>query len=203
MSLKSLLAQFLFCIGVLLHLHCIIFITIVVFIARFIFRVNKIVIDGQEQYVFRETQNQQFITDKIKPFHFEQKEGWLTIEPNPINNNETLITVKASVIKPYAWDGCSPKIQLLDLMFGTPDGAISTTTGRPITYYASMVHDILYQFNLEMDGLLKRSDVDKVFFDELKKQNFQLSHSYYFSVRMFGWIYWFFVFRPKGQRFKF
>lgn len=203
MNVRQVLAQFLFLIVVLLHVHCIIFITIIVFIARFVFKVNKVVIDGQEQYVFSESENQYFITNRIKPFKFDQKDGWLRIEPNPSNLEETLITIFASPARPYSWDGCSPKVQLLDLIFGTPDGAISTITGKPITYYASMVHDVLYQFNLEMEEYVNRSDVDKVFLDELKKQHFQLSFSYYNSVRMFGWIYWFFIFRPKGQRFKF
>ena len=47
----------------------------------------------------------------------------------------------------YAWDGCSPKFNILDLfVLGTPDGIRDIETGKAKTYYASLVHDALYQF---------------------------------------------------------
>jgi hypothetical protein len=51
----------------------------------------------------------------------------------------------------YAWDGCSPKLCVWDLLLGTPDGVVDSATKQPKTYYASLVHDALYQF------LLRRS----------------------------------------------
>src|SRR5712691_2897454 len=53
---------------------------------------------------------------------------------------------RITVTQGYAWDGCSPKFCFCDLLFGTPDGVVDTQTGRPKTYYASLVHDALYQF---------------------------------------------------------
>ena len=47
-----------------------------------------------------------------------------------------------TVLKGYAWDGCTPKVCFLDLLVGTPDGAVYEGTGRPKTYYASLVHDV-------------------------------------------------------------
>ena len=58
---------------------------------------------------------------------------------------------KVTVPSSYAWDGCSPKGCLFDFVVGTPDGVVDTGTKRPKTYYASLVHDAMYQFLL--DGL--------------------------------------------------
>ena len=46
----------------------------------------------------------------------------------------------------YAWDGCTPKCCVLDLSIGVPDGVVNADTGKPKTYYASLIHDALYQF---------------------------------------------------------
>ena len=51
-----------------------------------------------------------------------------------------------TVMRAYAWDGCTPKVCILDILLGTPDGAVDSSTGRPKTYYASLVHDALCQF---------------------------------------------------------
>ena len=51
------------------------------------------------------------------------------------------------VKKGYAWDGCSIKWNILDLVIiGTPDGTINIDTMKPKAYYASLVHDALYQY---------------------------------------------------------
>lgn len=49
------------------------------------------------------------------------------------------------VYQGYSWDGNSPKINVFDLFWlGTPDGIV--TKNKPITYYASLIHDVLGQF---------------------------------------------------------
>ena len=53
---------------------------------------------------------------------------------------------KMTVNKRYAWDDCTPKICIFDVLFGTPDGVVDSRTRKPKTYYASLVHDALYQF---------------------------------------------------------
>jgi len=92
------------------------------------------------------------------------------------------------VLKDYAWDGCTPKFCLLDLIFGVPDGVVHERTKRPKTYYASLVHDALYQF-LD-DGLpLSRKEADLCFLRLMQESDFVLSKPYYFAVRCFGGIF--------------
>src|SRR5512145_1657822 len=58
---------------------------------------------------------------------FQDKEGHTRL----IISAGGLFTVTAG----YAWDGCTPKFSLLDLLlFGTPDGVVDKTTGQPKTY---------------------------------------------------------------------
>ena len=60
---------------------------------------------------------------------------WLTLQPNG----------NAIVYKGYSWDGNSPKFNILDFFWlGTPDGI--RHANKPVTYYASLLHDILGQF---------------------------------------------------------
>lgn len=90
-----------------------------------------------------------------------------------------------TVLKSYAWDGCTPKVCFLDLLVGTPDGAVYEGTGRPKTYYASLVHDALYQF-LPDDLPLKRSQCDECFLRLMRRDRFALRYLYYVAVRLFG-----------------
>src|SRR5687767_14262930 len=69
---------------------------------------------------------------------------WLSI------NKKGWITVKCSNKRGYAWDGCSPKVNFLDFLWGTPDGKLDYRTEKSITYYASMIHDVLYQYKKEV-----------------------------------------------------
>lgn len=88
----------------------------------------------------------------------------------------------------YAWDGCTPNFSILGLFFiGTPDGHTYYATGKPITYYASLVHDALYQFR---PVGTTRKDADDLFYEILKKSQFQLAYVYYKAVRIFGRFFW-------------
>ena len=88
----------------------------------------------------------------------------------------------------YAWDGCTPKICLFDLLIGTPDGVIDSRTLQPKTYYASLVHDAMYQFLL--NGLpFKRAQVDRCFVRLLEETGFRLRFLYWFAVRLLGWLF--------------
>lgn len=49
----------------------------------------------------------------------------------------------------YAWDGCSPAVKIFGVWLGTPDGKLGID-GRPQTFYASLVHDVLCQFAKEL-----------------------------------------------------
>ena len=109
-------------------------------------------------------------------FRDERHRLWLEIK------QDGTITVKEG----YAWDGCSPKFNILDLFWvGTPDGAIDE--GKPITYYASLVHDALGQFRKEEEMPFNRKQRDFIFAEMLEGFTFQ--KLYYMAVRIFGSLY--------------
>jgi len=94
-----------------------------------------------------------------------------------------------TVMKGYAWNGCSPKICILDILFGTPDGAVYEPTGKPKTYYASLVHDALYQF-LDVKSPITREQADKCFLQLMEKYEFILGGIYWFAARIVGHLFW-------------
>jgi hypothetical protein len=98
-------------------------------------------------------------------------------------------TGRISVTGGYAWNGCSPKFCFLDLFIGTPDGVVYAVTGRPKTYYASMVHDALYQF-LGADSPFRRPQADACFLRLMADSEFSLRHIYWLAVRALGWLVW-------------
>jgi hypothetical protein len=81
----------------------------------------------------------------------------------------------------YAWNGCNPSLSVLDLFWiGTPEGIVGPdTAGKPITYQASLVHDVLIQFNV-----IPRKEADRIFYKLLKQANFKLAWLYYGVVRV-------------------
>jgi hypothetical protein len=111
---------------------------------------------------------------------FEDKQGVRRLEVR--QNGE--ITVLAG----YAWDGCTPKVCVLDLLIGVPDGVVDSRTKRPRTYYASLVHDVLYQFL--SDGLcIRRKDADRCFLRLMTETKFLWRYPYYWAVRVFGGVF--------------
>ena len=94
----------------------------------------------------------------------------------------------ARVLAGYAWDGCTPKYAVLDLLIGTPDGIPSEITRKPKTYYASLLHDALYQF-LDADLPLSRRQADQVFLEILTRDRFAPRPIYYVAVRVFGGMF--------------
>jgi hypothetical protein len=96
---------------------------------------------------------------------------------------------RITVTRGYAWNGCSPKFCFLDILFGVPDGVVDSDTGRPKTYYASLVHDALYQF--VPDGLpLKQHDADRCFLKLMEATGFRLRRLYFSAVWSIGWLIW-------------
>lgn len=94
---------------------------------------------------------------------------------------------RITVTSGYAWNGCSPKFCLFDILIGTPDGVVHSVTGKPKTYYASLIHDALYQFL--PDGLpLKRSEADRCFLKLMAETGFRPRMLYYIAVSLFGGI---------------
>jgi hypothetical protein len=90
--------------------------------------------------------------------------------------------------KGFAWDGCTPKWVVFDLMIGTPDGATDGSTGKPKTYYASLVHDILYQFAPRDQVTRLQADLEMLY--QMEKTNFKLKKLYYRVIRLFGGKWW-------------
>ena len=92
---------------------------------------------------------------------------------------------KVTVTNGYAWNGCSPKFCFCDILLGTPEGVVDAETEKPKTYYASLVHDALYQFL--PDGLpITRFDADLCFLALMDETDFRPRLSYYLVVRLFG-----------------
>jgi len=135
---------------------------------------------GKNFWLFVTHKDEKFQTD-ILGRDFENE--WIKISP------DGKIIIKGTHVQEngkggYAWDGCSPKFAVLDIVIGTPDGVVDETTEKPKTYNASMVHDALYQFAHQ--AKIKRSESDKLFLKRLK--GFKLKYIYYIAVRIFGWI---------------
>lgn len=89
------------------------------------------------------------------------------------------------ITKGYSWDGCTPKLKIGDLGYiGTPDGSLDLDTGLPLTYYCSLVHDVLYQFKSEHE--ITRLQADVIFLLMLEEVGFSKSRFYFTFVRLFG-----------------
>lgn len=123
----------------------------------------------------------EYIVTNIKGVIYEDPDGWIKLY------EDGTLHICGSNEKGYAWDGCTPKWEVLDLIIGTPDGRLDYFTEEPITYYASMVHDIVYQFKREI-GLSRRT-ADLLFLKILKESGFFWSWLYYFAVRLAGMFY--------------
>ena len=91
----------------------------------------------------------------------------------------------ARVLSGYAWDGCTPKFSIFDILVGTPDGVPNERTKKPKTYYASLVHDVLYQF-LEINPDVPKAAADKIFLELLARDGFAPRYIYYIAVSAFG-----------------
>jgi len=94
---------------------------------------------------------------------------------------------RITVMRGYAWNGCSPKFCVLDILIGTPDGVVHAGTGKPKAYYASLVHDALYQF-LPVAAPVTRRDADRCFLRLLAASDFKPRYVYWLAVRVLGWV---------------
>ena len=101
---------------------------------------------------------------------------WLRITTNGV------ITVKVGE-NGYAWDGCTPKKSVFNLVIlGVPDGHVDHRTMKPFTYYASLIHDALYQY---LDTVpVSKAEIDRLFKTMLG--DFKLRHVYYLFVKHLG-----------------
>lgn len=114
---------------------------------------------------------------RCEGYAFLDKEGRRRLEIHP--NGDLRVLAR------YAWDGCTPKFSIFDILVGTPDGVPNERTKKPKTYYASLVHDVLYQF-LEINPSVPKAKADKIFLELLYRDGFAPRHIYYFFVSIFG-----------------
>ncbi len=120
-------------------------------------------------------------------------------------SKDGLLTIKAR----YEWNGCSFKIEILGMVLGTPEGAIPTDsesetiirilesfnqTGmvskKRKTFYASLIHDSMYQIAEKHSTQMDRRIADKIFLSLLSAYRFRPAKLYYGFVRLFGWLFW-------------
>ena len=127
----------------------------------------------KKDYLYKST-----VTDR----EFENE--WFSLD------KDGTVIVKGSNGKGYAWDGCSPKIKIKDVYFGIPEGVLNFQTGKSKTYYASLIHDVFYQFSREIKSFINRKEIDMEFYNILKSDKFRFAKLYYTCVRLFGWLFW-------------
>lgn len=120
----------------------------------------------------------------IKDRQFENE--WFRLDP------DGTITIKGTNKRGYAWDGCSPKMKIGDVYFGTSEGVLNYDTRQSKTYYASLIHDVFYQFNKDIRSFVRRSEIDREFYLILKRDGFRFAKLYHWVVRVFGWYWWYF-----------
>jgi len=117
-------------------------------------------------------------------YKFKLEEDFV-IHVNVLDAEHPYVSIKDDVMTisaGYAWDGCTPKQSILGLwLVGTPDGHVDYRTNKQKCYYASLVHDALYQYELGT-----RKHADRLFRQMLKDVGFQLASVYYYAVRWFA-----------------
>ena len=122
------------------------------------------------------------------PANFSTGQGCAFVDQNGIRRLEIHPNGDAVVLAGYAWDGCTPKLAIWDIMIGTPDGIPNMQTQRPKAYYASLMHDVFYQF-LDNQLPLSRSSIDQIFLEILERDDFAPRNIYYIAVRLFGGLF--------------
>ena len=132
-------------------------------------------------YIYLLTEDYTYMTS-ITGCEFENE--WMKL------SNDGILLIKGTNEEGYAWDGCSMKFKFLDIYLGTPEGVLNRVTQKSKTYFATLVHDVLYQFSDDIKASVKRKEVDEVFYRILKRDDFKLARLYYGAVRAFGWIWW-------------
>lgn len=105
------------------------------------------------------------------------------------------------MVKGYVWDGAT----------GVPDGPnlppeekvpVKSSTGKvPITWIASLIHDIGYEYMDESGFPYTREEIDKFLYVLLKKCDFKYPRLYWRGVRIIGgawhWIRGIFIKRIR------
>lgn len=92
-----------------------------------------------------------------------------------------------TIFKGYGWDGCSPKIRIGSVVLGVWDGPPDPSNkGLPLTWEASLVHDLLCQFEKHPQMFMTRKMIDDEFKKILIQKKFAKAERYYLAVRWLG-----------------
>ena len=113
-----------------------------------------------------------------QPLSFRDRDGreWLVLYPSG----------RAVIRAGYAWDRCTPKFSLFDIVLGVPDGIPNELTRKPKAHHASLVHDADYQFLDLSEFPVSRRGADQAFLDLLDRDAFAPRYLYWAVVRVFG-----------------
>ncbi|MDX2195561.1 MAG: DUF1353 domain-containing protein [Cytophagales bacterium] len=168
----------------------ILFLVLYVWVARKFLGVQRIEVTGKSKdYLYKIDYDHSYHTQIIQNVDVDFE--FMKIKPSGESGCTINVLGKSNEKGlSYAWDGCSPKFIVNDLIIGTPDGRVDGNTGKSITHDASLIHDVLYQYHKELDKIVKRSQADRIFLEILEKNNFKLAKPYYWAVSAFGWSYW-------------
>jgi len=121
---------------------------------------------------------------------FSYEGGWISIKDDGCFIHKADRQDNDAKGEPYsgfAWDGCTPKLKLGPLMFGTWDGHFDDERFMPQAIRAAKFHDALYQELAYLSHVgFTRRHADLLFREMLSKANFVYADLYYFGVRSFG-----------------
>ena len=98
-------------------------------------------------------------------------------------------TGEITIASGYSWNGCDIKVEMFGRLVGTPEGPINHHTGYPVTYHASLLHDVLCQFQDHPNMPLDRKEIDLLFYIQMRQARFKAADLYYLMVRTFGPAY--------------
>ena len=136
-------------------------------------------IDGKHLWIFKVSEP---VTIQTNLFGVWFENEWVTLDLMG------KLTIKATPDHAFAWDGATPKYSVFDIVVGTPDGVVSTVTGKPKTYFGTLAHDALYQFAPRHK--VTRKQADGVMLHQMKLTKFKPRYVYYFFIRALGWVWW-------------
>ena len=136
-------------------------------------------IDGKHLWIFKVSEP---VTIHTNLFGVWFENEWVTLDLMG------KLTIKATPDHAFAWDGATPKYSVFDIVVGTPDGVVSTVTGKPKTYFGTLAHDALYQFAPRHK--VTRKQADGVMLHQMKLTKFKPRYVYYFFIRALGWVWW-------------
>lgn len=103
--------------------------------------------------------------EELKGFSFRNE--WVTI-----HNGQMIVN------KDYAWDGCSPKVKMVGVVVGVPDGKFDECK------FPSLIHDVFCQF-IKVIPVTKKIVVG-IFLKMLKAVKWYLADEYAYAVDKFG-----------------